>query len=522
MAVWSRLALALGRGLTLGNLLDRIERAHGPDGLAHVAEAQLDYKNLVGPGIPRRVARAFVARASSGLVKAGVRPDEHVIVLAGNRVDALYAIFAVARAGAIAVPLHALAREKDLASVAEKTGAKTVLLDPSLHDEVNARAAAPNVERWIFLGPERNVPRGEQSLDALAAQASPDAPPVERKPEDVAVLLFTSGTTGKAKGARLSSKSLLSILRPLALASRWLTRNESVLEALPIPHVMGLYVHLASLAAGVPVRHVSRFDAPRMLQLIEETRATMFVGVPAMYRSLAEHDLDKRDLKSIRAWLSGADAMPAELIPRFKSAANRLAFFVEMYGSVELSGPALVRISPPGLDPEGGFLGLPLLSVSTRVAGEDGDEVKHGETGELWIKGPGVMVGHEGDWFKTGDLARRERFGLVRFVGRAKDVFKVSGYTVSPEDVEASLADHPAVLRAVAFALKDEKKGEAPALAVVLREGTTATEEELLAHATAHTAAYKKPRAVFIVTELPLTATMKVERRKLTERFTSS
>jgi len=282
---------------------------------------------------------------------------------------------------------------------------------------------------------------------------------------------------------------------------------------------MGLYVHLASLAAGVPVRHVSRFDAARMLQLVEETRASIFVGVPAMFRSLAEADLDKRDLKSIRAWLSGADAMPVELIPRFKQAAGRLSFFIELYGSVELSGPALVRISPPGLDPEGGFLGLPLLSVHTRIAGEDGEEVKSGETGELWVKGPGVMVGNEGEWFKTGDLARRERFGLVRFVGRKKDVFKVSGYTVSPEDVEASLADHPAVLRAVAFALKDEKKGEAPALAVLLRPGEKATEEELLAHAAAHAAAYKKPRAVFIVDELPVTATMKVERRKLAERF---
>src|SRR5262245_20390609 len=192
MAVWSRLALALGRNLTLGNLLDRIEKAHGPDGLAHVAEAQLDYKNLVGPGIPRRTARAFVARCSSGLIKAGVKRDEHVIVLAGNRVDTLYAIFAIARAGAIAVPLHALAREKDLAAVAEKTGATTVLIDPALHDEIKAREAAPAVTRWIFMGPERNVPKGELSLDALAAQAAPDAPGVERTPEDVAVLLFTS------------------------------------------------------------------------------------------------------------------------------------------------------------------------------------------------------------------------------------------------------------------------------------------------------------------------------------------
>lgn len=540
MAVFSRLALALGRSLTLGNLLDRVESAFGGAGIAHVAERSLDYRTLVGPEITRRAARAFVARAAAALVGAGVQPGERVLVLAENRVDLLYVLLAIARAGAVAVPLHSLAKEKDVHSIAERSGARTALVDPHLFEAANARAAAPGVARWIFLGPGKRVPAGESSLDLLADAASPDAPEVPRAPEDTAILLYTSGTTGNPKGAQLSSRSLLSILRPLALANRWLVRGEAVLEGLPVAHVMGLSVHLAGLAAGVPVRHLARFDAPRALQLIEETRATIFVGVPAMYRALAEAGPESRDLSSIRAWVSGADAMPPELVPRFKklgaSAAvlgQRLveAFFVELYGSVELSGPALVRISPPGLDPEGGFLGLPLLSVHTRVAGSDGLEVPSGETGELWIKGPGVMQGYAGDasatrrvspeegWLRTGDLARRERFGLVRFVGREKDVLKVSGYTVSPEDVEASVASHPAVLRAVAFGVKDEKKGEVPALAVVLKPGATATEAELLAHASRDTAAYKRPRSVHIVEELPMTATLKVERRKLAERF---
>jgi acyl-coenzyme A synthetase/AMP-(fatty) acid ligase len=540
MPVLPRLALALGRNLTLGNLLDRAERAFGGAGVAHVAEATLDYRTLVGPEVTRRTARAFVARVGAALVRAGVQPGERVLLLAENRLDKLYAILAIARAGAIACPLHSLAKEKDLASVAERSGAKTALADPDAFARLGARTAAPTVERWILLGPERSVPAGELSLDALADAESPDAPPVERKPEDVAVLLYTSGTTGNPKGAQLSSRSVLAILRPLALANRWLVRGESLLEALPVAHVMGLSVHLGSIAAGVPVRHLVRFDATKVLQLIEESAPTIFVGVPAMYRTLAEAGPESRDLSSVRAWVSGADAMPVELVPRFKrlgASAKALgarlaeAFFIELYGSVELSGPALVRISPPGLDPDGGFLGIPLLGFRTKIAGADGAEVRSGETGELWIKGPGVMAGYqddpaatkkvaaEGGWLKTGDLARRERLGLVRFVGREKDVFKVSGYSVSPADVEASVADHPAVLRAVAFALPDAKKGEVPALAVLLRPGAQATEEELLAHAVAQAAAYKRPRAVFVVEDLPLTATLKVERRKLAERF---
>jgi acyl-CoA synthetase (AMP-forming)/AMP-acid ligase II len=547
MAVWSRLALALGRNLTLGNLLDRIEAAHGGAGLAHVAEAALDYRTLVGPEVPRRAARAFVARAGAALVAQGVRPGDKVLLLSENRLDKLYLIIAIARAGGVAVPLHPLATEKDLASIAQRTNARMALVDPARAAATNARTAAPAVETWLYTGPEKKVPPGELSLDAMTAAVSSDAPAVTRTPEDPAILLYTSGTTGNAKGATLSSKSLLSILRPLALANRWLIRGEAVLEALPIAHVMGLSVHLAALAAGVPVRHLARFDAARVLQLIDETRATVVVGVPAMYRALAEAGLEGRDLSSVRAWISGADAMPPELVPRFKKAGGALgssvkgllgdsrvgeAFFIELYGSVELSGPALVRISPPGLAPEGGFLGMPLLGVQARIAGEDGEEVPVGEQGELWIKGPGVMAGYAGDeaatknvtrdgWLRTGDLARRERFGLVRFVGRQKDVLKVSGYTVAPEDVEASLDGHPAVLRAAAFGLVDAKKGELPALAVILRPGHAATTEELLAYAERKTAAYKRPRAIFLVDEIPMTGTMKVERRKLKERFSS-
>jgi acyl-CoA synthetase (AMP-forming)/AMP-acid ligase II len=539
MAVWSKLALALGGKLTLGNLLDRVERAHGPAGVLHVAESALDYRTLVGPEVTRGAARAFVARASAALAQAGVKPAERVLVLSENKLDKLYALFAIARAGGVAVPMHPLSREKDVHSVLERSGATTALVTPSLFQEVGR--AAFGSARLIFLGPERAVPRGETSLDALAAAAPADSPPVERAPEEVAVVLYTSGTTGRAKGAQLTSRSLLSILRPLTLANRWLIRGEAVLAPLPIAHVMGLSVHLASIAAGVPVRHVVRFDAARVLQLIEETRSTVFVGVPAMYRQLAEAGPEKWDLSSVRAWISGADAMPPELVPRFKALGSSVrgvlgtklaeAFFIELYGSVELSGPALVRVSPPGLDPEGGFLGMPLLGVTTRVAGKDSQEVKHGETGELWIKGPGVMSGYSADgdatravtteegWLRTGDLARRERFGLVRFVGREKDVFKVSGYTVSPADVEAALDGHPAVERAVAFPMPDAAKGEVPALAVILRKGATATPDELLAHAAAKAAPYKRPRAVFVVDELPQTSTLKVSRKTLAERF---
>ncbi|MBI3726440.1 acyl--CoA ligase [bacterium] len=542
MALWTRLSLALGRGLTLGTLLDRVESARGGEGIAHAAESALDYRTLVGPEISRRAARAFVARASAALVAAGVARGDRVIVLNENRLDTLYAILAVARAGAVACPLHPLARAHDLATIAEREHARTAIVSPAHFRDLDARKAAPGVERWILLGPEKNVPPGELSLDALAAAAAPDAPAVERAPEDLAVILYTSGTTGNPKGAQLSSRSLLSILRPLALANAWLIRGEAVLEALPIPHVMGLSVHLAALAAGVPVRHLARFDAERVLRLIEETRATVVVGVPTMFRALAEAKPDGFDLSSVRAWISGAAAMPPELIPRFKALGCSVktflgarlaeAFFIELYGSVELSGPALIRVCPPGLEPEGGFLGLPLLPYRTKIAGEDGEEVPRGETGELWIKGPGVMAGYagnaeatsaatSGEWLRTGDLARRERFGLVRFVGRAKDVLKVSGYSVAPSDVEAALEGHPAVARAVAFGLRDDKKGEAPALAVVLKPGERASEEELLSYAKDRVAAYKRPRAIFLVSELPLGATMKVERRKLSERFST-
>ncbi len=540
-----RISLALGRDLTLGTLLDRVAAARG-DGLAHVAEAALGYSTLAGPEITRRSLRAFVARASAALVQEGVAPGDRVLIVCPNRLDALYAILAVARAGGVAVPLHALATAQDLAAIAGRSHARTALVHPEQMRALDGRAAAPGIQSWIFLGPERHVPDGERSLDRAAAGCDPESAAVPRSPDDVAVQLYTSGTTGQAKGAQLSSAALLAVARLFVLPDRWLLRNESVVEALPIAHVMGLVVHLAALAAGVPVRHLVRFDAGRVLQLVEETRASVFVGVPAMYRALAEADPESRDLRSIRLWVSGADAMPVELVPRFKALGGSVgglpggppiaeAFFVEFYGSVELSGAALIRVSPPGLDPEGGFLGIPIPGFHTRVVGEEDAEAPSGTIGELWIKGPGLMSGYaddaqatssvsrEGGWLRTGDLARRERFGLVRFVGRAKDVLKVGGYTVSPEDVEASLSGHPAVQRAVAFGLRDDAKGELPALAVVLVPGAHATPEALLAHAAERVAAYKRPRAIFLVeaSELPLTSTQKVQRRLLADRFST-
>lgn len=539
----ARVRLAIGEDLTLGTLLDRVADARG-DGVAHVADAALGYQGLAGPEITRRAARDWVARASAALVAEGVAPGDRVLLLCPNRLDALYAMLAVARAGAVAVPLHALATAEDLRSIAALTRARAALVDPEIMRTLDGRSAAPGVVRWIFLGPDRDVPSGELSLDRAAALRDGAGAAVPRSPDDVAVQLYTSGTTGQAKGAQLSSRSLLAVARLFVLPDRWLLRHESVVEGLPIAHVMGLVVHLAALAAGVPVRHLTRFDAGRALQLLAATRATVFVGVPAMYRAMAEADPEAHDLRSVRLWVAGADAMPTELVPRFKALGGSVgglfgsrpiaeAFFVEFYGAVELSGAALIRVSPPGLDPEGGFLGFPLPGFSTRVAGDDGQEARGGEVGELWVKGPGVMRGYAGDpsaapstsdgWLRTGDLARRESFGLVRFVGRAKDVLKVAGYTVSPDDVEASLAGHPAVQRAVAFGLRDQTKGEVPALAVVLAPGAVVTPGELLAHAAAHAAAYKRPRAVFLVTaeELPVTSTQKVQRRVLADRFSS-
>jgi acyl-CoA synthetase (AMP-forming)/AMP-acid ligase II len=257
-----------------------------------------------------------------------------------------------------------------------------------------------------------------------------------------------------------------------------------------------------------------------------------------MYRMLEEAGAADRDLKSVRLWISGADAMPADLAKRFKKmgASATLpivgsvgeAIFAEGYGMVETAGGVAIRVSPPLVPASiGGSVGMPLPGVRFKVVDDAGAEVPMGGVGELWLSGPGVLKGYHGapdasanaltddGWLRTGDLARRGPFGIINFEGRKKDVIKRGGYSVYAVEVEQALEDHPEVLEAAVVPVPDERDGEVPVAAVRLAAGSALDALDLPTWVADRLSTYKQPVRYVAVDELPRTGTNKVQRREV-------
>jgi long-chain acyl-CoA synthetase len=495
-----RAALLLKRDLTLGTLFDRLEKVHGDRHLVTEADGGLD---LTYAQAARRVRRW------SGGIAARVQPGEVVVVAAANGYEQLLLCCAAARAGALPAPVNDQMRRDEVAHVVQDSGATLVLRSAAAVD-------------------------GSPTLD--------EAPPVQV--DDVGALFYTSGTTGEPKGVALSHKALVGQATTAALWPTRLHRDEAVV-ALPVAHIMGFVVLVGLAVAGIPVYLLPRFHPVRVLDAIESRRATMFVGVPAMYRMLDEAHADERDLTSVRVWASGADAMPAELAERFKRMGATItvpvlgavgqAAFAEGYGMVEVGGGVAAKLSPPflgsGAGPFGEALGFALPGYEMRVVGEDGAAAAAGQVGELQVRGPGVLKAYWGDaaataavltedgWLRTGDLARKGPLGMVVFEGRSKHVIKHGGYSVHALEVEHALERHPAVLEASVVGLPDERLGEVPVAAVRLAEGTTLEDADLAAFAAEHLAEYKVPKRFLAVDDLPRTGTTKVQKEQVLALF---
>jgi acyl-CoA synthetase (AMP-forming)/AMP-acid ligase II len=374
--------------------------------------------------------------------------------------------------------------------------------------------------------------------------SEPLASPVPADPGDVGALFYTSGTTGKPKGAALTHRALVGQLASAVVWPARLHRDEAVV-ALPVAHIMGFTVLVGLAVAGIPTYLLPKFNPVKVLDAIESRRATIFVGVPAMYRMLDEAHAAERDLTSIRVWTSGADAMPPELADRFKKRGATItvpllgavgeAVFAEGYGMVEVGGGVAAKVSPPMLggltSVLGESLGFALPGYEMRVVDDDGQELKGGEVGELLVKGPGVLASYWGDeaataavltedgWLRTGDLARKGPLGLLVFEGRSKHVIKHGGYSVYAVEVEQALEEHPDVLEAVVIAVPDERLGEIPGAVLRLAEGRTLEQAKVEAWAKANLADYKVPKRWVAVDELPRTGTAKVQKSELLALF---
>ncbi len=494
---FKRVELVFRRDETLGTIMQSLAEIHGGNRLVE--------EDAGGLRITYEQAAKRVNRWAGG-IRDRVDPGDRVVIATPNGYEQLLLCLAASRAGAIPVPINAQMRNDEVRHVMSDSGASLIV-------------------------------RSANEIDG----SEPVEVPADVDPGDLAALFYTSGTTGKPKGAELTHRALVGQVIAGVAWPAGLRRDEAVF-ALPVAHIMGFATLMGFACAGIPVYVMSHFRADAVLDAIEQRRATVFIGVPAMYRLMLEAGAEDFDLTSIRVWGSGADVMPTELALRFKKMGATFtlplagpvgeALFVEGYGMVEVGGGVAAKFSPPMINLGlGESVGLGLPNYKLKVVDDHGDEVNAGSVGELWVKGPGVLKGYwnapqatadavtDDGWLRTGDLARRGPFGAVMFVGRSKDVIKHGGYSVYALEVQEKLEEHPDIIEAAVIGLPDERFGEIPAAVVRLTDGVELASLDLPAWANDHLAHYKVPKRFLAVEDLPRTGTNKVQKTELHQLF---
>ncbi len=459
---------------------------------------------------------AAAARVATLLEGAGVEPGDRVGLMLPNGLAFAVAFYGIIYRGAVAVPMNPLLKSREIAFYLSNSGAKALFATPAFADEATAAAAETGSQCWLV---------DDAALTDLIADL-PGRAPAHRDDDDVAVILHTSGTTGKPKGAMLTHANLG---RNADVCVRTLVQIQSddvVMGCLPLFHVFGLTGGLnAAVHAGATLTLLARFDPRQAVELIERDGVTVFEGVPTMYSALLSiADEVKADATaSLRACLSGGAALPVQVLHDFEKAFGCMV--LEGYGLSESSPVA--SFNHPDRPRKAGSIGTPVEGVEMRVVDPNGAEVPQGEAGEVQIRGHNVMKGYwnlpdateaaitPDGWLNTGDIGRVDSDGYFYIVDRTKDMIIRGGYNVYPREIEEVLYEHPAVAEAAVIGIPHDSLGEEVGAAVALKEGTAAAPEELREYVKARVAAYKYPRVVWLVDALPKGPTGKVQKRDI-------
>jgi long-chain acyl-CoA synthetase len=455
------------------------------------------------------------ARLATLLREQGVRQGNRVGVMLPNVLEFPVAYYGVLRAGGVVVPMNVLLKRREIAFYLEDSGANLLLAWHGFAEEAEGGAADAGAQ-LIEVEPASfgELVDGFEPLDGLA--------PTD--PDDTAVILYTSGTTGKPKGAELTHFNLS---RNSDIASRTtcgIEPGDVVLGALPLFHSFGQTVSMnASLRVGATLTLLPKFDPGEALEIMQRERVTHFYGVPTMYGALLHHPgREQFDVSALRTCITGGASMPVEVLRGFE----------EAFGCEVLEGYGLSETSPvassnhPGRPRKAGSIGTPLEEVEMKVVDENDDEVPQGEVGEIVIRGHNVMKGYwqrpeataeamRGGWFHSGDMARIDEDGYFYIVDRKKDLIIRGGYNVYPREVEEVLYEHPKIREAAVLGVPHDEWGEEIGAAVVLHEGEELAPEEVSGYVKERIAAYKYPRIVWFLEELPKGPTGKILKREI-------
>ena len=513
----------------MANLVDRAASKFGDKDFARREQA-VTYRNL-GYDDETTVLTFNQALKSCNTVAAalrdrlGVKAGDRIATVLTNMPEVGLLFTAAARIGAITVPFNYMLKADELRGAIADCGAKVLVTEPELFAlNIRDKSSVPGIEHWLMVGDAEDVPDGFMSVDDLTEGFSDTVvAPIDLDKNAPIAIFYTSGTTGVPKGAVLTSKNLLSTATLSVIMLR-IGRKDVGVTALPLAHIFGFTTSIIGGfycgCSGVLERF---FDPEKTLKYIEEYKATVVTGVPAMWNILLQFHPEKYDLSSVRYWISGADAMPRDQIKVLESFGGR---FIEGYGLVETSP----IISVNSFIRRSGTVGMPVPGVHVKVMDDEGKKLRRGKVGEFVVRGPNVMKGYWGDedrtaeafkcgWFHTGDVGFRDRLGFLHFVDREKDVVKHGGYSVFSREVEEEILRNPKVFEVALIGAPHETKGEVPVAFIQLIDGQEATEQELLDWCKEHIAAYKAPRMVRIIDQMPLTMTLKVMKRELRSRL---
>ncbi len=438
------------------------------------------------------------------------------------------AYYGVLRASGVVVPMNVLLKRREIAFYLEDSGAKLLLAWHGFAEEAAAGAAEAGAET-IEVEP--------QAFAELLAEHASGAPfahidskrrtgtdVADTADDDTAVILYTSGTTGKPKGAELTHANLLRNADVSARTTSEIQPGDVVLGALPLFHSFGQTVAMnASLKVGACLTLVPKFDPGEALATMQRDRVTHFYGVPTMFGALLHHpERESYDTASLRTCITGGASMPVEVLRGFEEAFG--AKVMEGYGLSETSPVA--SSNHPHMERKPGSIGTPIEGVEMKLVDEDGEEVAPGEVGEIAIRGHNIMKGYwqrpdataeamRGGWFHSGDMARVDEDGYFFIVDRKKDLIIRGGYNVYPREVEEVLYEHPKIREAAVVGVPHDEWGEEIGAAVVLMEGERLAPEEVGAYVKDRIAAYKYPRVVWFVDELPKGPTGKILKREI-------
>ena len=447
----------------------------------------------------------------AGLIRSrGLELGDPVGVMLPNVPQFAVIYYGVLRAGCVVVPMNVLLKSREVTFHLRDSGAKLLFAWHEVVEEAEKGAAGAGVETI------RVAPGSFEEL-LVGTEAHPDV--VQRADDDIAMILYTSGTTGTPKGAELTHRNLAENARVTAETVICSQPEDVILGALPLFHAFGQTCALnASVYSGSCLSLLPRFDPGQALEILHRDRVTVFVGVPTMYSALLHHpDRERFDTTSLRICLSGGAALPVEVLRGFDAAFD--CKVLEGYGLSETSPVA--SFNHPDRVRKPGSVGTPIRGVEMKVIDEEGNETPPGERGEIAIKGHNVMRGYRqrpdatreairDGWFRTGDVARVDEDGYFFIVDRKKDLIIRGGYNVYPREIEEVLYEHPAVREAAVVGIADERLGEEVGAAVVLNSGESATAEELRDFVKSRIAAYKYPRKVWLVDALPKGPTGKI------------